>query len=343
MLRIINGGLLILLITLTACQEEVTYIRPDTTAINLVIKIDRFDQKMNNIPIAEVLKYNTLWQKDYPFFYPDYMQEILEIGNPKDSMVIQGLLPRMLQRQSFIDLSRAVAKAFPNLNEQEKELTEAFKYIKYYYPQYKIPKIIAFIGGFSFQTPLGEDYIGIGLDMFLGHDSEFYPALVQSIPLYISRRFTAQNISPRVIETILREDIVSNSTATFNTLQHMLYNGKIMYAMDVLLEHTPDELKIGYTKEQLAWSKRYQKDIWAWFVQEKLLYSTDYSRIQRYFSEAPFTPELGEKNKSSPKLGTYIGWMIVRQYMDRHPHVSLKELLENTDAQQLLEDSKFKG
>ena len=94
---------------------------------------------------------------------------------------------------------------------------------------------------------------------------------------------------------------------------------------------------------QWMWAKRYQKDIWAWFIQEKLLYNTDYPRIQKYFSEAPFTPELGENNSSSPKLGTYIGWMIVREYMKRNPQLSLKQLLENNDAQQILEGSKFRG
>ncbi|MCI0920897.1 gliding motility lipoprotein GldB [Sphingobacterium rhinopitheci] len=343
MARVVNGYLFLLIVFITSCQEDNPYNRPDVSAIDLDLKIDRFDQKLKHVSREEILTYNTIWQHEYPYFYPDYMFEMLEIGNPKDSILIENVLGQVLQKKDFIDLANAVTKTFPNLTLQEKELTQAFKYIKYYYPDYKVPQIIAFIGGFSFQTPLGEDYIGIGLDMFLGVDSEFYPALIKSIPMYISRRFTPANITPRLIETVLREEILPLSSTTNNTLQHMIYNGKIMYAMDVILPDAKEEDKIGYTKEQWEWAKRYQKDIWAWFIQEKLLYNTDYPRIQKYFSEAPFTPELGENNSSSPKLGTYIGWMIVREYMKRNPQLSLKQLLENNDAQQILEGSKFRG
>lgn len=343
MLKTLQKYSFFLIITMVSCGDHSTIIRPDVSAIDLDVKIDRFDQKMKNLKKDDVSKSNVLWQQAYPHFYPDYMMEMLEIGNPKDSLYVQPILAEVIQKKDFIDLSSAVKKKFPNLNQQEKELTQAFKYIKYYYPDYQIPQLIAFIGGFSFQTPIGQDYVGIGLDMFLGADSEFYPVLIKSIPLYISRRFTPENISPRVVEVILREDIVPESGSTFNTLQHMIHNGKILYAMDVVLENASDEVKIGYTKEQLDWAKKYQKDIWTWFVQENLLYNTDYNRIQKYFTEAPFTPELGENNESAPKLGSYIGWMIVRKYMERNSTINLRELLENDNAQQILEESKFRG
>src|SRR5690606_37714693 len=123
----------------------------------------------------------------------------------------------------------------------------------------------------------------------------------------------------------------------------MLYNGNIMYAMYCLLENVRDEMKFGYTAEQMAWAQKYEQDVWAWFVQEDLLYSTDYLRTQKYFSEAPFTPELGENNESAPKLCSYVGCMMVRKYMQTHPEMELQELFAIEDAQQVLEDSKYRG
>ncbi|MGH2622772.1 MAG: gliding motility lipoprotein GldB, partial [Sphingobacterium sp.] len=76
---------------------------------------------------------------------------------------------------------------------------------------------------------------------------------------------------------------------------------------------------------------------------EDLLYSTDYQRIQKYFSEAPFSPELGKQNESAPKLGSFIGWQIIRQYMKRNPELSLQDLFDQNDAQMILENSKYKG
>lgn len=332
-----------LIIAISSCQQPQTVRRPDVSAVDVVVKIERFDQVFNKLTAADFLKQNTAWQQQYPYFYADYMLQMLEVGDPKDSVALQSRVAEVLQKKDFIDLAAAVAQKYPNLDQQEKELTKAFKCIKYYFPEYSIPKLIAFMGGFSFQTPIGEDYIGIGLDMFLGTDSKFYPALVRSIPLYMSRRFTSENMAPRVVETVLREEILPQDNVNKNTLQHMLYNGKILYAMDVLLEKASDEVKIGYTPEQLAWTKKYQADIWAWFLQEGLLYDTDYLKTQKYFTDAPFTPELGENNESAPKLGSYIGWMMVRKYMDRHPEIDLAALFQEQDAQKILEESKFRG
>lgn len=335
--------LFFLILFVSSCQHSTTIKRPNVSNLKFNVTIDRFDTKFSLLKPADILQKNTYWQGKYPHFYSDYMTKMLEIGDPADSLYIQEIVTAVLKKKDFVDLSAAVAKRFPNLDRQEKELTEAFRYIKYYYPDYKVPKLIGFIGGFSYQTILGEDYFGIGLDMFLGADSEFYPALIKSIPMYISRRFTPENIAPRVVETVLRQDLFPQVEGDVNTLQHMVYNGKILYAMDVLLEDATDSLKIGYTSKQLAWAKRYQEDIWSWFIQEDLLYSTDYLGIQQYFSEAPFTKELGENNESAPKLGSYIGWMMVRKYMEKHPELDIIGLFAVEDAQEILADSKFKG
>ena len=332
-----------IILAITSCQRSNSIQRPDVSHIDVDIKIQRFDQQLALLKPKEVPEFNRVSQLTYPAFYADYMREILEVGDPKDTSYIYDILPKIIQKKEFMDLAKAVSNKYPTLEKQERELTRAFKYIKYNFPDYQIPRFISFFAGFSFQTPIGEDYMGIGLDMFLGADSEFYPSLVQSIPLYISRRFTPENISPRVVETVLREEIYPQPDIPMNTISHMVYNGKILYAMDLLLEDTPDHLKIGYTEEQLAWAKKYQTDIWGWFMQEDLLYSTDYLRMQKYFSEAPFTPELGENNESAPKLGTYMGWMMIRRYMDRHPDLSLNDLFAIDDAQQILEGAKFKG
>lgn len=331
------------IIGIVSCRQSATISRPDVSDIDIELSIERFDQELAALEPHDILSQNSLWQSQYGDFYRDYMMEILEIGHPQDSLYIEEILGRVIQTKDFMDLSAAVEAKYPDMAPYEKELRKAMQYVKYYFPAYEVPRFVTFVGGFSVQTPIGNDYVGIGLDMFLGADSEFYPALVKSIPLYISRRFTPENIVPRVIEAILREDIYPQLDGSVNTLAHMVYNGKILYAMDCLLENVPDEHKIGYTEEQMKWAKRHQQEVWSWFVQDNLLYNTDYLRIQKYFTEGPFTPELGENNESAPKLGSYIGWMLVRKYMENHPEMELKELFANENAQEILEGSKFRG
>lgn len=332
-----------LIVAIASCRETTTIKRPDVSNSNIQVRLERFDQELANLKPEDIFQKNTQWQQQYGIFYTNYTQDMLQIAHPKDTARLHENLSLIIQQKDFIDLNRVVAKTYPTMDSYEKDLTQVFKYVKYYFPEYTIPRFITYVSGFAYQTPIGEDYVGVGLDMFLGADSEFYPALVKSIPLYISRRFTPENIVPRVLEAVLREDLYPIPDYTQNTLQHMIYNGKILYAMDLMLENATDELKIGYSTAQLGWVKKYQRDVWSWFLQEDLLYSTDHLRIQKYFTEAPFTPELGEKNESAPKLGSYMGWMIVRKYMERNPNTSLKDLFAIEDAQVILEESKYKG
>lgn len=316
---------------------------PDVSEIPVEIHIERFDQELSALEPAEIAASNRQWLNSYGHFYDDYMRYMLEVGPPEDSTYMEAAMREILAQKDFKALSAAVAKAYPAMEQTEKELTQAFKYIRYYFPAYTTPRYISFFSGFSVQVPIGEGYIGIGLDMFLGADSEFYPALVKTIPRYLSKRFTPENITPRVAEAVLRQELLPQGDSDVNTLQHMVYQGKVLLALDSILPHTADSLKIGYSAQQLAWAQAYQTEVWSWFLQEELLYSTDYLRIQKYFTEAPFTAELGENNESAPKLGTYMGWQIVRKYMERNPEITLRQLFANRDAQAILEQSKFKG
>lgn len=333
--------LFFLTFTFFSCKHSSTL--PDVSLIDVDVKIERFDQELATLDSAKILEQNKAWSEQYGAFYADFMQYMLEAGNPSDTLHIKKTLSEMLRQRDFKALATAVEKKYPTLKNQENDLTQAFKYVKYYFPEYNLPRFVAYFSGFSVQTPIGDGYIGIGLDMFLGADSEFYPALVGSIPLYLSRRFTPENITPRVVESVLRQELYPQENTDLNTLQHMVYQGKILLALDSILPDMADSLKIGYTAHQMKWANTYQSEIWAWFLQEELLYNTDYLHIQKYFTEAPFTPELGENNASAPKLGTYLGWMMVRKYMQQNPHVTLRQLLANNNAQDILEKSKFKG
>lgn len=329
------------LLIFIGCQRAINI--PDVSDIPMDIHIVRFDRGISELGVDSISVKNKEWRRNYKFFYRDYLTQMLGVGDPDNEKQIEEVLSVIIQQQDFKDLSVAVHEVFQDLRPWEQELNGAFRFIKYYFPEYTIPKFYSFFSGFAVQTPIGEDYIGIGLDMFLGADSEFYPAIIESVPMYISRRFTPENITPRVVESVIRLELMPEEPIDGNTLDQMIYHGKVLYAMDCLLPFVGDSLKIGYTTEQMGWAERYETEIWAWFVSEELLYSTDYLRIQKYFSEAPFTPELGENNESAPKLGSYIGWKIVEKFMNENPSVGLKELLTMSQSQEILEKSGYRG
>lgn len=307
--------------------------------VDLSIHIDRFDKDLYLGKDKDITLTDSLLHQKYGAFYEDFIFKM--VGN--ESYTRKEVLAGIYNDKAYADLNYEVDSVFPNLTQTEKDLTQTFKYIKYYYPQAPIPRFIGFLSGFAYQTPIGDNYIGIGLDMFLGKDSKFYGALVNSIPLYLSKRFTPTYILPRVSEYYVRENLFKERDEDRSLLAKMIYNGKILYFMDQVLPETmPDSVKIGYSSKQLDWVKDYESEIWAFYLESKLLYETDYSKIQVYLSEGPFTPGLGEQNSSAPKLGVWTGWQIVKKYMQQNPEITLQALMADTDAQKILTLSKYK-
>ncbi|MGV3686142.1 MAG: gliding motility lipoprotein GldB [Daejeonella sp.] len=316
---------------------------PDVSQIKVEISVERFDRELNTVNTSNIKEKTDELRKKYTWFYDDYMEQMLGVGSPSSGPSYLNSLAPVLQNPDYLELRSSAEKVFPDFGPHEQDLTEAFKHVRYYYPKQKIPRLITFISGFAVQTPIGNDYIGIGLDMFLGKEGErFYPALRQSIPQYIARRFTPENITPRVIEAFAREEMFPEDDKDRNLLSKMIYNGKILYMMDAFMPAAQDTLKIGYTGKQLTWCKENEGGIWAYFLESELLFESDYMKIQKYLTEAPFTPGLGDNSESAPKLGVWTGWQIVRAYMDKNPDITLQQLILEKDAQKILTESKYK-
>ncbi|MFP5080615.1 gliding motility lipoprotein GldB [Pedobacter sp. JCM 36344] len=325
-----------LLSVFVSCKQNS---RPDVSGDSMRIKVERFDEDLFVGKGKDIIKTDVILKKKYGTFYRDYITRIVGDGNYSGPQILSTLY----KDKAYTDLNNEASSVFPNMKNIESDLAQAFKYIKYYYPKSKTPKFISFISGFAVQTPIGDDYLGIGLDMFLGKKSKFYRGIVKSIPVYISRRFSPEYVVPRLTETFAREELFSERDEDRTLISKMIHNGKILYFMDqVLSEALPDSLKIGYTSKQLEWCKTYEADIWGFFLENNLLFETDYQKIQVYLSEGPFTPGLGDKNQSAPKLGIWMGWQIVRKYMEENKEVTLQQLMAETDEEFILNRSKYK-
>ena len=122
-------------------------------------------------------------------------------------------------------------------------------------------------------------------------------------------------------------------------LDLMIYRGKILYFTDLVLENTPDSVKIKYTSSQLDWCIRNEANIWAFFIEKNILFSKDHETARKFLADGPFTSVF---TKNSPaRTGEYIGWQIVRTFMKKNPEMSFKDLIKQ-DAQKILNESSYK-
>ena len=173
-------------------------------------------------------------------------------------------------------------------------------------------------------------------ELYLGKDHKFY----DSFPAYLRQNFEPDQIMPDVVSSFAYGIIKPPTDNSFIAL--MVQSGKELYLKDLLIPTFTDEAKIGYTKEQLDWSNTNESEIWRRFVEDQLLFSTDSKLASRFINPAPFSKFYLEIDNETPgRLGQFIGWQIVKSFVQNNPEVSLKDMLA-MDAKELFEKSKYK-
>jgi len=268
--------------------------------------------------------------------YPDYA---FFLGNQwQDTMNILRIY-NFLNDPNIKELYDLTEKKYPDVAFLENDLTGAFDRFRNAYPEKSVPKVYTYVSGLDIENPVyySDTAMAIGLDVFLGSDVIAYQKA--GLPKYKIRNFTPDHILPKcmmaVSDNLVRMDEKSNTL-----LDRMIMAGKALYFLDVTLPDVKDEFKIGYSTEQLEWSRKNESNIWAFIIEHQLLFSSDPQGISKLMTDAPFTS--GFAAESPGRLGEYMGWMIVRAYMQEANNITLKQLMENTDAKNILKVSLFK-
>ena len=311
--------LVILFLFLFACQSR---IQNDTKIEKLPVKIelDRFDLKFYNKEVNVLPKL----KRDYPYLFPNQFHDSIWISRQKDSLQLI--------------LLDAVQKVFHDIAPLEDKISHLFKHILFYFPKVKVPHVITLINNVDYQikTVYSDSLLLLSLDTFLGSNHPIY----EGIPNYIRKELDQKYILCQIVEKFASYVISPLEERTF--LAQMLYEGKKMYLQDLLLPDEAENIKIAYSKEELAWVKENELYIWNYFIERQILYKTDPDLAQRLLEPAPFSKFYLELDNESPgRVGRWIGWQIVKSFMNQNPETSIQELLR-MPTQKLFNLSKYK-
>src|SRR5690606_4992893 len=161
----------------------------------------------------------------------------------------------------------------------------------------------------------------------------------QGIENYISKEMKLSQIGPDVAEVYAAQYVRPPSSASF--LGQIIYFGKQLYLKDLWLPNISDAEKIGYTEAEFQWAQENEEYMWRYFIEKELLYSTDPKLGSRFIVAAPFSKFYLEIDNESPgMLGRYLGWKIVRSYMENN-EADVQQLMV-TDADEIFINSKYK-
>ena len=341
--KILAFLLFVISISLCACKNDKGKDIPDVSAINAAIDLKRFDQSLFSLDTNDVSAGLSRLEQEYGEFAAIYFGQILgskdqRIAPEGHETYVKGFLAHPGARQLY-DTTQVI---YPDLAGVEQDLEQAFRFFKYYFPEQPLSgEVVTYIseytiGGFLY----GENSIGIGLDFYLG---ESYP-YQQYIPAnpnfsaYLTRTFNQDHIAMKSVKLLVQD--LLGSTSGNQLLDHMIHNGKELYLLDRLLPHLPDSVKLEYSQQQVDWVNENEANIWAYLIAEDLIYSPELDKFRKYVEYSPNSPGMPEE--APGRTASWLGWQIVKAFMDRHPEMSLQELINLRDGQVIMDQSKYK-
>jgi hypothetical protein len=229
-----------------------------------------------------------------------------------------------------------VAASYGDLADIEEDLGRAFARIKKEFPDFKTPKVVATFTGLENDIYVSDSVIYIALEAFVGKSASYRPQQ----PNYILERYQKEYIVPTVIRFI-SDKYNMNDDSDNSLLSDILYFGKAFEFTASVLPDVDKNLIIAYPDSSLQQVQNAQNIVWAYFLDNQLLYEQNVRVKERYIGERPGVPEIGPACPG--RIGQWLGWRIVQAYHEESPDVSLSELMKITDSQKILKGSKYRG
>ncbi|MBH46461.1 MAG: gliding motility lipoprotein GldB [Flavobacteriaceae bacterium] len=294
--------------------------KSEILAMPLSLNIERFDLQFHQSQSADI----PFLKKNYPFLFPKKFHDSVWVKRQKDSLQLL--------------LLENVENTFPSMDPLEEELEYLFKHLKHYFPRTRTPRFIGVINNVDYQSKIiyNDSLLIISLDTYLGKNHRLY----EGIPQYIRQEMDAKYLSSHVVNKFAEYKIPPPNDRSF--LSMMVYEGKKIYLKDWVLPRLSEAQKMGFTDEQYQWVVDNEIYIWQYFVEKQLLFSTEQTLRQRFIEPAPFSKFYLEIDNESPgRVGVWVGWQIIKSFVERYPDTDISALL-NMPAQTLFSKANYK-
>lgn len=295
-------------------KVSVNFVNMDSIIMNSKTKSD-FDGHSNR------------WKKSFGELY-DYQQYCLSI-NPEKTPDVFGILQEFKSDEYIIKLSKVLRSKF-NAKATTKNkalLIDGFKHLKYHLPNSKLPKNVVFMNTlFTTGVFCTEENVGIGMEWYIGGNHELVKQVPNSrITSWMKGRMKLEFLERDVVYGWLSTNIVDETKG--NLAEHIIRSGKIMYLTEAAFPELEKNIILRYSKKHYDWALENEYSYWEFLVKEKMLYRVKELDIANMINDGPFTPGIPGDDVPD-RLGQFLGWRIVKQYMDENENVSLEQLIK---------------
>ena len=337
------GSWLLALLLFSSCKRNPKYV--DVSNIKLETQTLRFDKDFYSLTKENAVEYLPMMKKKYGEFFEFFVAHPRFLGYRfallDSSQALTDSLLKFVNVPVFKEIYSVTEKKFSDFTELENQMQEALKHVKNYFPNDSFNKFIpvlmpAIQGDHAFTY--GNDIISVNLYYYLGGDCPFYSKAAVPEPQFISWRYKPEFMIADCMGSIAK--FYSHQNQKGKCIDEMIYNGKLRYFASCMMPDAPDSIINGYTKKQLEFCETFEDKIFQYFIDHKLLYSTDGLEFNKFVKDAPNTSDM--PGDAPGNLGSWLGYRMVSKYMKENPNVTLQQLMAMTDGQKIMEGAKYK-
>ena len=257
----------------------------------------------------------------FPYFFPSQTPDDIWEAKRTDSL-----------QQALFKATQSLFK-----DDLKQRTSYVLRYANYYFPNDKLPsKVITLLTDvdYSLRTVDADSLLLISIDTYLGESHHLY----NGIPQYIKNSLITEHLESELIDALSDRYIVKTNSRSF--LNRMVTHGKRLLLHDYLAPDLAAYRHIQYTQNEWDWAVTHETDVWRYFVDNELLFSTDESLRFRFLSQSPYSKFYSYLDENSPgRIGQWIGYRMVKAYQKR-TGASLEKVLA-ANAKEILKKSRY--
>ncbi len=288
-------------------------------ALQTNLDLRRFDVDFKQASVAQLSELKA----EYPFFFPRSTPDSIWEAKLRDSLQSQ--------------LLKEVSIAFPSFDSIMSHMSHLHAHFDYHFQPPKKPTIYTLTNDVDpeFRVIATDSMWLIALDNYLGPTHDFY----KTFPSYVRKKTDPAYLIVDMAAAVSESLVPQPQQAYF--LSQMVYEGKKLFLQQLLWPHDSEAKHLHFTESEYGWALENEPQIWRYFLENKLLYSTEKDLAYRFLYPAPFSKFNLEIDRESPgQVGVFMGVQLVRSYYEKNGK-DLKELLR-TSAVDLLKDAAYK-
>lgn len=224
----------------------------------------------------------------------------------------------------MIELEKEKAAILPEIKEKHKETELAFRYLHYHFPDLTTPNKLVLMNKLFSGIKANDSILTIAPENYLNPELSVVKNLPGDMLYQWQKDAMHVDYMPRdIIQFWIQSKLFKDMDE--NLVNHIVQAGKVMYLVHACFPKKPYAYALRYTEENYKWAEENEFAFWEYLVKEELLFKNNLRGKTNFLNEGPYTMGLPEQGPD--RLGHYLGFKMVFNYMANNKDLSLQELI----------------